>query len=137
MKNRLDDQQRRSSVTDGVPAGHRRDSSARQTFTEKESLMDDLSISKCGVELLHDPTLNKSTAFTEAERRNNRSLEYATVPGPQGDSCGRRLGQQTWVAVRGAGLLGRFCCCRKLGRRRLNSARHVELYRVRFSATLS
>jgi malate dehydrogenase (oxaloacetate-decarboxylating)(NADP+) len=31
--------------------------------------MDDLSISKRGVELLHDPTLNKSTAFTEAERQ--------------------------------------------------------------------
>ena len=31
--------------------------------------MDDLSIRKCGVELLRDPTLNKSTAFTEAERQ--------------------------------------------------------------------
>jgi malate dehydrogenase (oxaloacetate-decarboxylating)(NADP+) len=31
--------------------------------------MNDLSISKRGVELLHDPTLNKSTAFTEAERQ--------------------------------------------------------------------
>jgi malate dehydrogenase (oxaloacetate-decarboxylating)(NADP+) len=31
--------------------------------------MDDLSISKYGVELLRDPTLNKSTAFTEAERQ--------------------------------------------------------------------
>ena len=31
--------------------------------------MDDLSISKRGVELLRDPTLNKSTAFTEAERQ--------------------------------------------------------------------
>jgi malate dehydrogenase (oxaloacetate-decarboxylating)(NADP+) len=31
--------------------------------------MNDLSISKRGVELLHDPILNKSTAFTEAERQ--------------------------------------------------------------------
>ena len=31
--------------------------------------MDDLSISKCGVELLRDPALNKSTAFTEGERQ--------------------------------------------------------------------
>jgi malate dehydrogenase (oxaloacetate-decarboxylating)(NADP+) len=31
--------------------------------------MNDLSISKHGVELLHDPALNKSTAFTEAERQ--------------------------------------------------------------------
>ena len=31
--------------------------------------MNDLSISKRGVELLRDPTLNKSTAFTEAERQ--------------------------------------------------------------------
>jgi malate dehydrogenase (oxaloacetate-decarboxylating)(NADP+) len=31
--------------------------------------MDDLSISQRSVELLHDPTLNKSTAFTEAERQ--------------------------------------------------------------------
>ena len=31
--------------------------------------MNDLSISKRGVELLHDPALNKSTAFTEAERQ--------------------------------------------------------------------
>jgi hypothetical protein len=66
---RPDDQQRRSPVTDGVPAGHSRDSSARQTCTEKESVMDDLSISKHGVELLRDPILNKSTAFTESERQ--------------------------------------------------------------------
>jgi malate dehydrogenase (oxaloacetate-decarboxylating)(NADP+) len=52
-----------------VQAGHNRDSNARQKFTEKESVMDDLSISKGGVELLRDPILNKSTAFTEAERQ--------------------------------------------------------------------
>jgi hypothetical protein len=52
-----------------LPAGPSRDSGTRQTFTEKESVIDDLSISKCGAELLRDPTLNKSTDFTEAERQ--------------------------------------------------------------------
>jgi malate dehydrogenase (oxaloacetate-decarboxylating)(NADP+) len=36
---------------------------------EKESVMNDSSINKRGVDLLYDPTLNKSTAFTEAERQ--------------------------------------------------------------------
>jgi malate dehydrogenase (oxaloacetate-decarboxylating)(NADP+) len=33
------------------------------------SVINDARITKCGVELLHDPALNKSTAFTEAERQ--------------------------------------------------------------------
>jgi malate dehydrogenase (oxaloacetate-decarboxylating)(NADP+) len=35
----------------------------------KGSVMNDSSINKRGVDLLNDPTLNKSTAFTEAERQ--------------------------------------------------------------------
>jgi malate dehydrogenase (oxaloacetate-decarboxylating)(NADP+) len=36
---------------------------------KKETLMNDSSINKPGVDLLYDPTLNKATAFTEAERQ--------------------------------------------------------------------
>jgi len=35
--------------------------------------------SKRGIELLHDPRLNKSTGFSEAERRHVYKPEYQTL----------------------------------------------------------